>query len=218
MKSKWIILILCLSFIGLSACGGAAMPTYEPPEPTTLATAATQNRTPVRPTIQPTRASQPTQVPTSSPNALTEPPDAYPLSEVTITLERTVCFGACPAYSVTIHGDGRVEYAGKQFVRVTGAQSKKIPQQAVIELLREFYRVDFTAFRDEYVQGRDIDVSPDGTVQETSVMVTDLPSTFVTWQVGDFRKRVHAYFGAPADFITLAEKIDAVAGTAAWIK
>lgn len=35
------------------------------------------------------------------------------LKTLTIQLERTGCYGTCPAYSVTIHGDGRVEYNGK---------------------------------------------------------------------------------------------------------
>ncbi len=34
------------------------------------------------------------------------------LKTVVIRLERTSCYGNCPAYSVTIHGDGRIEYAG----------------------------------------------------------------------------------------------------------
>ena len=35
------------------------------------------------------------------------------LATLTIQLERTGCFGSCPAYSITMHGDGRVEYSGK---------------------------------------------------------------------------------------------------------
>lgn len=40
--------------------------------------------------------------------------------DVTITLERTVCFGVCPDYVVTVHGDGTVEYEGRNFVAVKG--------------------------------------------------------------------------------------------------
>ena len=44
------------------------------------------------------------------------------LKTVTIQLERTGCYGTCPGYSVTIHGDGRVEYNGKSHVKEIGTQ------------------------------------------------------------------------------------------------
>ncbi|MEJ7746674.1 MAG: DUF6438 domain-containing protein [Luteimonas sp.] len=34
------------------------------------------------------------------------------LSDYTISLERTSCYGPCPIYQVTIHGDGRVTFDG----------------------------------------------------------------------------------------------------------
>ena len=54
-------------------------------------------------------------------------PDLRSLSEadlksLAIKLERTRCYGTCPAYVVTIHGDGRVEYDGKAHVKETGTR------------------------------------------------------------------------------------------------
>src|SRR5260221_543066 len=37
------------------------------------------------------------------------PPVVDP-KKIAITLERSVCFGSCPAYKATIHGDGRVQF------------------------------------------------------------------------------------------------------------
>src|SRR5258708_6582282 len=34
------------------------------------------------------------------------------LNQIVVRLERTGCYGNCPAYKLTIHGDGRVEYEG----------------------------------------------------------------------------------------------------------
>src|ERR1700746_1609053 len=50
----------------------------------------------------------------------TEAPDLNSLSDselkaLTISLERTGCYGSCPAYTVTIRGDGSVTYVGKNY-------------------------------------------------------------------------------------------------------
>ena len=181
------------------------LPTHTPAPPETGA-------------VEPTAAQPPTQAATPVPEALNVPPQEYNLRDVAITLERTVCFGTCPAYVVTIHGDGTVDYNGIQFVKVTGTQTKKIAPEAVVELLREFYKIDFFALRDEYTSQRDIQVAPDGTVQELNMQVTDLPSTYITLRIGDYSKRIHNYFGAPESLNALANQIDATAGTEEWVK
>lgn len=63
--------------------------------------------------------------------------------DVTITLERTVCFGACPDYTVTIHGDGTVVYEGRNFVAVEGVQTAHISEEKVQKLVDEFYLIGF---------------------------------------------------------------------------
>src|SRR5215471_1107147 len=44
------------------------------------------------------------------------------LKTLTIRLERIGCFGTCPAYTVAIHGDGRIEYDGKSHVKQVGVR------------------------------------------------------------------------------------------------
>lgn len=42
-------------------------------------------------------------------------------SQITeITLERTTCFGTCPAYKVTLRSDGTITYEGRRFVEMMG--------------------------------------------------------------------------------------------------
>jgi len=72
------------------------------------------------------------------------------LSDVVITLERTPCFGSCPVYSVTIRGDGRVEYIGKKFVRLTGRQDINVPVYKIQELVQQFYDIDYFSMKDVY--------------------------------------------------------------------
>ena len=41
-----------------------------------------------------------------------------------VTFERTECLGACAAFTVTIHHDGRVDWQGRSNVRVVGGAHK----------------------------------------------------------------------------------------------
>ena len=43
-------------------------------------------------------------------------PEPWDLKGVKIQLSRSVCYGTCPAYSVTIRGDGSVHFSGQKYV------------------------------------------------------------------------------------------------------
>jgi hypothetical protein len=77
-----------------------------------------------------------------------QPPDLSSLSDadlktVTIQLERVGCFGTCPAYSLTIRGDGRVEYNGKGHVKEIGTHDGRIELERIRSVILEFGKVQF---------------------------------------------------------------------------
>lgn len=121
--------------------------------------------------------------------------------DVTITLERTVCFGACPDYLVTIHGDGTVEYEGRNFVAVQGIQTAHISDESVKRLVDEFYRAGFFSLQDRYEQS-----------------VTDLPSQTTSITIDGKTKTVYRYGFEPQRLAELEDRIDEVAGTEKWVK
>lgn len=43
-----------------------------------------------------------------------------------VTLERTACFGSCPAYKVTLRRDGTISYNGRRFVELEGVYEGKV--------------------------------------------------------------------------------------------
>lgn len=45
------------------------------------------------------------------------------------------CFGTCPVFSLSIWGDGRIEYYGANYVRACGYRQKRISVTAARELL-----------------------------------------------------------------------------------
>lgn len=125
--------------------------------------------------------------------------------DVAITLTRSVCFGFCPAYRVTIHGDGEVVYVGERFVNVRGEQRARIPREDVERLLLRFEAVRFAQLRDEY-----------------RAQVTDLPTYTVTLGRDGQTKSVLDYgglsAGMPQAVRDLQDEIDRVANTARWVQ
>ena len=45
-------------------------------------------------------------------------PEIKDWDSLVVTLERSGCYGDCPAYTVAIHGDGKIEFHGNAHVSV----------------------------------------------------------------------------------------------------
>ena len=121
--------------------------------------------------------------------------------DVVITMERTVCFGACPAYKVMVYGNGTVAYEGFDFVAMEGKQTAQISKEQVSELVSQFYKNGFFSLGNRYE-------SP----------YTDLPSTTTSIAIGGSEKSVYRYGFQPQNLIELEDRIDEIAGTAKWVK
>ncbi|HVV31661.1 MAG TPA: DUF6438 domain-containing protein [Vitreimonas sp.] len=130
-----------------------------------------------------------------------QPADPSPVS---ITLERTACFGACPVYTVSIDGDGAVSYTGRRFVGVTGEQHGQVSRADVQTLLQAFDAAQFETLQDEY-----------------RAHITDQPSRIITLTRNGHTKRVVDYAGTragmPEAVRALEDEIDRVANTAQWV-
>jgi hypothetical protein len=109
----------------------------------------------------------------------------------------------------TIDARGTVTYNGDRFVRAVGRQTARIAPSFVATLLASAERIHFFDLRDAY---RVIE-NPDGSV----MMVTDLPTTFVTITVNGRTKRVEDYLGAPDVLTQFEREIDEAARTRRWI-
>ena len=127
------------------------------------------------------------------------------LEDVMITLERTACFGVCPVYTLTIHGDGRVVYEGMRFVRVEGTVTTTISEDEIKQLIAEFQKIDYFSLRDSYEERN----------------ATDMPSTFTSLTVNGKTKTVRHYhgdFSAPEKLTGLEDRIDQIVNSDQWIK
>jgi hypothetical protein len=127
--------------------------------------------------------------------------DTTPPQDVIITIERTMCFGFCPDYRLSIYGNGKVVYEGHYYVRVEGTRTTYIPKRKVRELVAEFERIGFYEFDDHYLIG-----------------ATDLPSVLVSINLEGKSKTIDIYGGgAPDEIMNLIEQIEESVNVARWV-
>ncbi|ESQ85352.1 DUF6438 domain-containing protein [Asticcacaulis benevestitus] len=125
-----------------------------------------------------------------------------PLSEMSVTLQRSDCgLGACPDYTVTVHGDGRVDYVGNVNVDVVGHHSWHIAPTAAEELFQHIRAADVWSAAGIW-----------------TALLTDSPQQTLTLNIGLKSREIVDYVGENVGMpktVTEAEtEIDAMALTA----
>jgi Domain of unknown function (DUF6438) len=148
---------------------------------------------------------------TPSPEPQDIPPDTI------ITLERTVCFGTCPAYKLTISADGAVVFTGEEYVREKGIVHGNISKDQLKQLISEFTKTQYFSLRDSYIS------KEDGCPE----LWTDSPTVTTSIRInGQYKSIVH-YLGCqenngesvfPKELKDLEDKIDEIIGTRNWIQ
>lgn len=131
-------------------------------------------------------------------------PALRPDSAVTISLERTPCYGTCPSYKVTVSTTDIV-FEGKRYVVALGKYAGKVEANIVRELAKNFLAADFYSLHDEY-----------------RTRITDLPTYILSIVIDGHRKTVVDYggfwAGTPWVVIGLEKEVDRVAQTELWIR
>lgn len=149
---------------------------------------------------------------TSSGHPGDENPDPNSVSDddlktVTVRLERTGCYGTCPAYRLTIHGDGRVEYDGQNYVKEKGTREGRAEIDKVKTLVSEFVRANFVALSEGYSEAK------------CSRYCTDMPTAVTELSLKGATHRVKHYYGcggAPKALFDLESAIDKAANVEQW--
>ena len=117
-----------------------------------------------------------------------------------VELERTTCYGTCPAYIVRVNADGSVQWTGKAFVAQTGSAGAQVDPVAASRLIRDFRDHGFARLCAGY-----------------SRPVTDSSTAVTTLSIGHQTNRVRDYArGGPPWLADLDLRIDALADTHAW--
>jgi Domain of unknown function (DUF6438) len=126
---------------------------------------------------------------------------------LTIQMSRGPCRGSCPSYTITIHGNGLVDYVGREHIRVQGPQTRRISREQVTEVLQSLERAHFRALEDRAFSwcfdtgSVSVSVSMDG---KTKRVVSDDACT-------------GAKSGLQAQFVKSAAEIDTIVGSNPWV-
>lgn len=131
-------------------------------------------------------------------------PSANRNSKILISLTRTGCLGACPAYQVQVATTG-IEFDGRAYVAATGMHRATINPAIVRQLAKKFIADDFFSMDSAYTAG-----------------VTDCPTYALTINVDGQTKSVQDYMGSwvgmPQVISELEDEVDRVAQTKKWIE
>jgi hypothetical protein len=132
-------------------------------------------------------------------------PKVSEASKVHIQLERSFCYGGCPAYVVDVAEDGSVTYEGTSSVAVSGRFQDRITPAAVATLVDKFDRANFFSLKNEYTAS-----FPDGVSYRISLTVDGRTKT-----VTDYEGRT---VGMPKAVTELEDAIDRIAETDKFVK
>lgn len=109
--------------------------------------------------------------------------------------------GCCPAYSVSIDGEGKVTYEGISSVKVRGKRTYSIPADEVRELVNEFDKVDFFSLQDSY---------DDHGIDHAN-------ATTISISIGGRTKSIYVFHGEPEKLDRLMSKVFAVSRAAKYV-
>jgi hypothetical protein len=116
---------------------------------------------------------------------------SIPDEDLLIEMKRTPCYGFCPVYTLKISNDGKGLFEGVENVEKTGNFSFSLEQEELLELENAFRLVDFYQLKDIY-----------------NVDVSDLPTTYITYNKDGKRKKIMDYYGAPEELRSLENRIE----------
>ncbi len=130
-------------------------------------------------------------------------PALRPDSKVTISLERTGCFGSCPSYTVTVSTNGIV-FDGGDYVVASGRHIDTVDVDEVRKLAQNFVAADFYSMDASY-----------------TASVTDCPTYSLSITIDGHPTGVDDYVGSkvgmPEIITELEDEVDALARTDRWI-
>ncbi|MGC4066355.1 MAG: DUF6438 domain-containing protein [Polyangiaceae bacterium] len=115
------------------------------------------------------------------------------------------CFGTCPAYSISIWGDGRIEYFGASQVLACGVRHKQIAMEDVRRLI-DSARTSGFFWRD---------VEPD----KLCDFWTDLPTVVTRIDMPGYGRAIEHSYGVrcfPEELQAFEDEIPRVAGVQEW--
>lgn len=141
----------------------------------------------------------------------------FPLKNLIIRLKRGMCLGTCPVYELILHGNGEVIYNGECFVKEIGVRKDKISQTQILKLFKYAIEIGFFELKSEYNTENYYKLDKNGMVQHSKSTITDLPTYEVEIKIGNKKKKIIEYLGAPKRLRQFENMIDRICKSERWI-
>jgi hypothetical protein len=133
--------------------------------------------------------------------------------DLEISLERTICFGSCPGYTLIIKANGDIIFDGKDYTQTKGRVEGKIKQEVLKQIIIEFEKANFFELNDYYAD------ESNGCKE----VWTDNPSEIISIKINGKSKKVGHYFGCRKvegnvldRIINLGRRIDELSVSKRW--
>lgn len=118
----------------------------------------------------------------------TEVPDNFSMK-----LERTVCFGRCPAFTLSLNAAGEVEYEALRFAPDSSSVPSRLGKRKLKEIVYLLKKADLPQYSDRY-----------------DAEISDLPAAILQCQVGDMKKSIFMRYQTPEELNSLVKNIEAL--------
>ena len=118
-----------------------------------------------------------------------------------VTFQKTACFGICPVYSMEIFNNGSAAFKGEKNTTKIGNYKKKLSRKEIKILIGEFEKAGFFDLQDEYTE-----------------KITDLPTTYTSFNYKGKYKKIRNYHGAPDALKNLEKVIEKIVDSEGWKK
>ncbi len=138
--------------------------------------------------------------------------------EFSLEMNRTLCYGTCPVYNLTVATDGKVVFVGEKFTKTIGNAEGQINPEKIKQLIAEINQSKFFSFKDDYGYES----------KNCSSTSTDSPSVTLKIKFDGIEKTIKHYQGCFVNetfsqsnglkpLTDLENKIDEIVGTKQWI-
>jgi len=115
------------------------------------------------------------------------------------SIERTACYGTCPAYIIKVYKSGYVTYEGINFVKNEGMFYARVSEGVLDLLLSKAKEVNYSAFKNEFNEG-----------------MTDIPSTITQVRLDGKIKQVTNRGGDDQQLIEFEKYFDSLFANINW--
>jgi len=137
--------------------------------------------------------------------------------DLKITIQRSVCYGSCPDYTLTVLADGTVQFDGRANVATKGVAYGHASYQDLQKLVSAFEAASYFTLHDQYRAETDgcPEVWTDNPTVVTSILISGKSKTILHYHGCQAGSGSSVF---PTALTELETTIDRILGSSQWVK